>query len=387
MKSAMKLYKLILAFLILALVSIQARAQESFEHKDRLIDSIMRSYLVHKGKKPVHNFLLHSRNENNGYEVFKGVGILGRNETPIEADYQFKTASITKTFVSVVTLQLVEEGKLSFDDLAYDYLKGLDFLDFDNFMIHKDTAYAAEITLEQLLRHTSGVADIFTDKETRFVLRVLTHKKKEYDEKDVIDLYYKYKLNKMGLFKPGQGHHYSDMNYMLLGFVIEQVTGKSLPQNIRERILEPLNMENTYFEYYEPARGKLKQVDTYLNKLNVTKKVNTSYEWAGGGLVSTTKELSKFIEAVFKNEFFGEEMLSAMIDLDPAREFGKDSGMGIFLYEINGREFYGHGGFYGSIMLYSPEQKISFTVNVGQAEARLDPYELVDALLDVIERD
>lgn len=370
---------------ILLLFNLSLCGQTSFEFKDRQIDSIMRSYLVHKGKKPVHNFLLHSRNENSGYEVYKGVGVLGRDESPIQADFQFKTASITKTFVAVVALQLFEEGALSLDDTAYSYLKGIDFLDYDNFMFHNDTAYAREITIEQLLRHTSGVADIFTDKETRFVLRVLTHKKKEYDEKKIVDLYYKYKLDKMGLFKPGKGHHYSDMNYMLLGFVIEQVTGKTLAENIRERILDPLEMENTYFEYYEPARGRMKQVDTYLNRLNVTKKVNTSYEWAGGGLVSNTKELSTFIEAVFKHEFFSPETLARMIDLEPAQKFGKDSGMGIFLYKIQGREFYGHGGFYGSIMLYSPDQKISFTVNVGQAEARLDPYELVHALLNVIE--
>jgi D-alanyl-D-alanine carboxypeptidase len=214
---------------------------------------------------------------------------------------------------------------------------------------------------------------------------VLTHKKKPYDEKQVVDLYYKYKLHKMGLFKPGEGYHYSDMNYMLLGFVIEQLTGKTLAQNLRERILDPLEMDNTYFEYYEPARGKMKQVDTYLNRLNVTKKVNTSYEWAGGGLVSITKELSAFIEALFEHQFFSPQTLARMIDLEPAQKFGKDSGMGIFLYKIKGREFYGHGGFYGSIMLYSPQQKISFTVNVGQAEAKLDPYELVDALLNVIE--
>ena len=347
----------------------------------------MESYLIHKGKRPVHNFLLHSKNEKTGYEVFKGAGIRGRDDTPIEADYQFKIASITKTFVSVVTLQLVEEGTLNLQDRAETYLKDMAFLDFENFMFYNDTAYADQITIEQLLRHTSGVGDIFTDKETRFVLRVLTHKKKEYNEQDVVDLYFKYKLHKMGLFKPGKGYHYSDMNYMLLGFIIEKATGKSLAENIRSRILEPLDMENTYFEYYEPERGKLKQVDTYLNRLNVTKKVNTSYEWAGGGLVSNTRELSRFIEAVFKKEFFSEELLMRMIDLSPAQQFNKDSGMGIFMYDIMDRTFYGHGGFYGSIMLYSPKQQISLTINIGQAEADLNPYELVDAVLNVIERD
>jgi D-alanyl-D-alanine carboxypeptidase len=360
---------------------------EYADEKDEKIDSIMHSYLLHEGKRPVHNFLLYSKNEKTGYEVFKGAGIRGRDDSPIEADYQFKVASITKTFVSVVTLQLVEEGKINFDDRAETYLKDLSFLDYENFMFYNDTAYASQITIEQLLRHTSGIGDIFTDKETRFVLRVLTHKKKEYDEESVVDLYFKYKLNKRGHFKPGEGYHYSDMNYMLLGFVIEKITGKSLAENIRNRILEPLKMENTYFEYYEPARGKLKQVDTYLNKLNVTKKINTSYEWAGGGLVSNTQELSRFIEAVFHKKFFSQEMLSTMIDLSPAQQFNKDSGMGIFKYDVKGRTFYGHGGFYGSIMLYSPEQEISLTINIGQAEADLNPYDLVDAVLKIIERD
>ena len=377
----------ILLSLLLWIPFCSINAQEAFDQKDEKIDSIMNSYLVFKGKRPVPNFLVHSKNEVTGYEVFKGAGILGRDETPISADYQFKIASITKTFVSVITLQLVEEGKIGLNDRAQTYLKYLQFMDFENFMFHNDTAYADQITLEQLLRHTSGVADIFTDKETRFVLRVLTHKKKQYDEKSVVDLYFKYKLHKMGLFKPGEGYHYSDMNYMLLGFVIEKVTGKSLAENIRSRILDPLKMENTYFEYYEPARGKLQQIDTYLNKLNVTKKINTSYEWAGGGLISNTKELSRFIEAVFKCKFFSREMLARMIDLSPAQEFDKDAGMGIFLYNIKERSFYGHGGFYGSIMLYSPEQRISLTVNIGQAEADLNPYELVDALLLVIESD
>ena len=61
--------------------------------------------------------------------------------------------------------------------------------------------------------------------------------------------------------------------------------------------------------------------------------------------------------------------------------------MGIFMYDIMDRTFYGHGGFYGSIMLYSPKQQISLTINIGQAEADLNPYELVDAVLNVIERD
>jgi hypothetical protein len=92
------------------------------------------------------------------------------------------------------------------------------------------------------------------------------------------------------------------MNYMLLGFIIEQITGALLPHNIRTRIREPLDMQHTYFEYYEPTVEGAPQIDTYYNRLNLTRKVNTSYEWAGGGLVSTTAEVGRFIEALFAGE-------------------------------------------------------------------------------------
>lgn len=345
----------------------------------------MQSVLIHHGKRPVHNFLLYAKNQQSGFEVFNGVGIVGRDDSSVESDFQFKTASITKTFVATVVLQLVEEGKIILNDPAYKYLDSLDFLHFHDFMYYKDSSRSRDIRVEHLLRHTSGIADIFTDKETRFVFRVLTHKKKAYDEKKVVDLYFKYKLHKKGLFLPGEGFHYSDMNYMLLGFIIEQVTGESLAANIRSRILDPFDLRDTYFEYYEPPRGKLQQIDTYLNRLNVTKKVNTSYEWAGGGLVSNTKDLGIFIEALFNNQLFEKNgTLDAMIDIGPSEKYGKEAGMGIFRYQVNGSKFYGHGGYFGSLMLYDPIKKISFAVHLGQANAKLDPQALVDNLMAVI---
>jgi D-alanyl-D-alanine carboxypeptidase len=171
------------------------------------------------------------------------------------------------------------------------------------------------------------------------------------------------------------------MNYMLLGFTIEKVTGKTLHENIRERILEPLAMDNTYFEYYEPRRGKLQMIDAYLNKLNVTKKINTSYEWAGGGLVSNVQELGVFIEALMEGRLFAKkETLKQMLDLSPAQAFGKDAGMGIFRYELETGHYYGHGGYYGSLLLYEPDKKITLSVNVGQANADLDPVKLMNRI-------
>ena len=144
-------------------------------------------------------------------------------------------------------------------------------------------------------------------------------------------------------------------------------------------------MQNTYFEYYEPEVGIKQQVDTYLNKLNITKKVNTSYEWAGGGLVSTVKELGVFIESIFTLKLFRHrETLDKMIDLRPAQEYGKDAGMGIFKYRINEEDYFGHGGYYGSLLVYGMKDKIIIAANIGQDNAELDPQILKDTLVRTI---
>lgn len=364
-----------------------SQSKNDFSEQNSKIDFIMNSHIVHKGKHPVHNFLLYAKNNKNGFVIHKGVGIIGRNENLINEHFQFRIASITKTFVATVLLQLIEEGKLKLDDYAFTYLKNIDFLRHDEFLIKDGISIFNQIKVEHLLRHTSGVGDVFTDKETKFVMSVLLHKKRLYNEEKVIKLYFKYKLNKHPLNIPGAGYHYSDINYMLCGFIIENITGKTLAQNIRERILEPLKMTNTYFEYYEPATGINQNIDAYLNKLNLTKKVNTSYEWAGGGLVSTVKELGVFIEALFSLKLFQkEETLTKMIDLKPTQEFKKDTGMGIFKYGVNGVDYYGHGGYYGSLLIYSPQDEIIFSVNIGQANAAIDPQKLINSIIEVVKK-
>lgn len=365
--------------------SIKLMAQIIDEQKERSIDSLMQAHIVHDGKKPVHSFLLYAKNEKTGFEIHKGLGVVGRNNNPIDAEYQFNCASITKTFVATIILQLVEEGKISLYDKAYIHLQNLDFVKADQIHILQGTNYSHQITIQQLLQHTSGIADIFSDAATRFNISVLLHKKRQFTTQSIMDRFFKYNLHKKPHNKPGEGYHYSDINYMLLGFIIEQTTGKSLPQAIRERILEKANMQYTYFEYYEPAVTSGKRVDSYLGKINMTKKINTSYEWGGGGLVTTTKDLGVFIQLLFNNAFFSDKTtLVKMTDLDKVKALGANYAMGLFSFEANAKLFYGHGGFYGSLLLYELTNGITLAANIAQATPPYDTEKLVRSLLDVI---
>jgi CubicO group peptidase (beta-lactamase class C family) len=101
-------------------------------------------------------------------------------------------------------------------------------------------------------------------------------------------------------FPPGQGFHYSDTNYQLLGLIIQNVTGKALHEVYRERLFNPLGMNNTYVEFYETPRPALPGRDlshVYLGLLDYTDLRAISADWACGGLASTTEDLNRFIRA------------------------------------------------------------------------------------------
>ncbi|MEM7483782.1 MAG: serine hydrolase domain-containing protein [Bacteroidota bacterium] len=344
----------------------------------------MKEHINCDGKKPVCSFLLYINNENSGFFFNKGLGTIGRNDTPIDKDYQYNVASITKTLVAAIVLQLYEEDKLSIEDPIKKYLEHLNFIKYEELHVDEGQKHQDSITIEMLLNHTSGIADVFTDAETRFNISVFFHPRRNYTAQKFYKRYFRYNLNKKPANIPGEGYHYSDINYMLLGFIIENIEQKSLAEVIRKRILNPLNLQNTYFEFYEKEQGIGKRVDAFINKINITKRVNTSYEWAGGGIVSTAEEMGIFIEALFNMKLFKDkETLKKMIDISKTSVFDKSYGLGIYKWKLGGKVFYGHGGFYGSILAYSPEHQITISANIAQSSPTFDSGELIDKVIDI----
>jgi D-alanyl-D-alanine carboxypeptidase len=354
--------------------------------REEQVRYLLQEHIYHKGIQPVHSIMAYLENQPEGIVIHEAAGTRGRDETPIGADYQFKTASITKVAVATVILQLVEEGKINLDDPANMYLEDIDYLRYDDLHILEGVSYSDEITVDQLLQHRTGLADIFVDTETRFILSVLTHPDRTYSVQRVFETYYGYGLNESPHFRPGEGYYYSDTNYMLLGLIIEQVTGDDLPSQLRKLIIEPLEMENTYFEYYEPATGHGRQVDTYLYFINVTGYTKTSYEWGGGGWVSTTKDLATFIQALFAGRLFQDDATPAlMLDNSENAAEGETYARGIKVYELEGEQYYGHGGFYGSLLVYNPKKQVTLSVHAAQVDQPFDAESLIAALLHIVE--
>jgi D-alanyl-D-alanine carboxypeptidase len=170
------------------------------------------------------------------------------------------------------------------------------------------------------------------------------------------------------------------MNYVLLGLIIETIEGQPLAQSIRNRILVLLKMENTYFEFYEPPVNKGNIQHQWIGKIDFSK-LNTSFDWAGGGLVSTNQDLAVFIKALFENKLISKSSLKKLLDVQPAGEGENRYGLGIYETDYNGKTFYGHYGFYGTYVGYCPEDKTVLSYSIGQAMPGFFVYDFVSQVL------
>lgn len=371
-----------LVFLFVLLFSMSGFAQSN----DSLV-SIMSSYLKPKGKKPVHSIQVYI---SKGNKVFKeAVGKADGKSELANSDNQFKIASITKSMTAVIILQMQEEGKLNINDQLMNYISNVGFARVNELHYFKNQSYGSSITIKQLLQHKSGLADIFTDAAFRFYLNEFLNKKQQWNPEKLMNRYYKYHLNTKAHFIPDSGYYYSDVNYFLLGLVIEKISGQTLAQQFRARIFEPLNMTNTYFEYYEPTIGNGKIAHSFMGKRNITKTLNTSYDWAGGGIVSTTADLATFLKCLFDRKLYTKDStLKLMTEMFPHRlKSGKVSyyGLGIYQYVFNGDIYFGHGGFWGSLIAYCPSKKITFCGSINQVNPIFKTSQFIETLLQKFE--
>ena len=343
------------------------------------MDSLVKSKINYDAENPVFNILLHIEKED-GISFSKGYGVLCKESVAATKDSQFKIASSTKLFVSVIILQLIEEGKLRLSNTASAFLHNVSYINKNDFLIYEGKNYFNEITIEQLLMHRTGLADIFTDRQNEFFEILMTDPQKQYSPEKIIKLYYQLGLNQSSHFKPNAGWYYSDMNYLLLGLIIESIDHQNLSNAIRKRILTPLEMENTYFEYYEKPKGNNNQICQFIGNINMSE-INTSFDWGGGGLLSTNQDLSIFIKGIFEMKLINSESLEKMIDVRSTISGENRYGLGIYESEFNNKIFYGHYGFYGTYVGYCREDKSVLSYSIGQATPDFSVYNLINEVL------
>lgn len=167
----------------------------------------------------------------------------------------------------------------------------------------------------------------------------------------------------------GEGWQYADPNYVLLAMIIEKVTGSTLHAQFKARIFDQLGMENSYLEFYEAPRGSSRLSHAFFQQVDINRSVNTSFDWGGGGIVSTCEELNAFFRALLSGELFEKEQTLALMLAAADRGYGGeeyDYGLGIMKRVICGLTFYGHGGAYDCDVFYCPDEDISVCMSLNQ---------------------
>ena len=280
-------------------------------------------------------------------DLFVGAaGLADReNAIPVDPSDRFEVASITKTFMAALTLQLVDEGAFGLDDTIAGWLP--------------DFPEADRITIRNLLGHRSGVHDPSSELVSdRFG-------PPDYDKVFTPDELLEASAAGTPVFEPGSRHSYSNANYWVLAAVIEAATGEAIADLLEDRIFEPLGLEDTIL--YDGTLPEVEVVNAYtdLDLDGDPDPMGTSPlpglvtpAWTAGAIISTPTDLVTFLDALFTGKLLDEETLEEMLDVSSG-----GSGYALGIYQSGGR--WGHDGGipgYLSALFRSPGSGITVAV-------------------------
>ena len=326
-------------------VSIGVRAQEFKINKlDSLLsmlenhDKVMGSISVFQGDKNIYQ-------KSTGYADFDKK-IKAGNAT------QYRIGSVTKIYTATLAMLLIEEGKLSLEAVLADYLPQL--------------PNASKITIKQLLQHESGFFDIIKSPDFN---DWMTQKRSRNEILTRI-------LNNGIVFEPGQKVEYSNTNYILLGFIIEDIEHKNYTQVLNERIISPLKLSNTSYGERDDVQNHRAKSYKKSSTWEEIEGIHLSIPGGAGAITSNPADMNIFIKALFDGKLVNDNSLAIMQKVD------KKYGIGLNPVKlIEGEELIGHtGGMDGfrSLLVYLPKRNISVSLAVNAID-----YSLKDLVMGI----
>jgi CubicO group peptidase (beta-lactamase class C family) len=267
--------------------------------------------------------------------------INGAEKKPLTAASRFRIGSITKMFTTAMIFQLIEERKLKVGDTLSKFLPQI--------------PNAGKITIAQILAHRSGIPNVRRGRDGESNVNTIPITKEE-----MLALIVKGTPD----FEPGTKHQYSNSGYLVLGLILEKLTGKSYGEALAERITSKIGLKDTY-----TATGNIdvskNEALTYMQFGGDWKQMpetHPSMLFSAGSIVSTPADLARFIQALFDGKIVSKE------SVDQMKTIRDGDGMGMEPFTFAGKTFYGHTGGadnYGAWLAYLPEEKlaVAYTTN------------------------
>jgi D-alanyl-D-alanine carboxypeptidase len=262
---------------------------------------------------------------------------------PMRTDSRMFSGSIGKSYCSAVLLQLVSEGVIDLESPLSLYLGDEPwFARLPN---------AESLTVRQVARHESGIPEHVWMPEFAATLR--EQPLKHWEPEELIA----FVLDAEPLFAAGEGWSYADTNYIVLGMVIEQVTGRRYEDELRDRVLEPLGLTRTTPSSSPELPGLVGGYTSLGDMFGLPEEVatdgvyamNPQFEWTGGGIVSTTSDLAKFMHELCAGGLVPDTAHQEMLDAAPAGARlwpGSSYGIGLIQRPSPSGELWGHAGIF-----------------------------------------
>ncbi len=314
-----------------------------------------------------------------GDRIWQGASGLSHiyNQTPMTTDRLFFQASVTKMLVSAMILQLVDEGALSLDDSLGHYLPNFPHI-------------KSGIKIRHLLNHRSGLHDFIADNpassQTWFTTPFFI-----WDPEDAIFSYIK-----APYFEENAGFSYSNTNYVLLGLIIENVTGTSFAEALHTRFLEPYGMDKTFFPPFNVINGPVATGWTSFTSPNV---FNTdaapvytpcSYSmiFTAGALVALPADIAKFTRLLYSGQIISDSMMTILKTCTNVN-FGNGCngyGHGSMRYNFLGKTYFGHAGDFSGftqLSVHQEQEEVTLTLSINRNNAPRGP--IAAALLQVVQ--
>jgi D-alanyl-D-alanine carboxypeptidase len=310
---------------------------------------------------------------------------------PNGSEAAFQIASIGKVFTATLICMLADRGKIYLDDPIVNYLpetslKGL--------FVFEGRDYAKQVTVRQLLTHTSGVADYAEDPVINgpaFFELLLEDPDTFWTPEMLLSIS---RDNQHPVGKPGDIFHYSDTGYILLGRIIENITDKPFHENLHEEFFNPLGMDDSYLMFRsEPANQPKKPIQKiWLGDREISKFTSLSSDWAAGGIVSTPADLLKFHRALREGKLISPALLGQMETYDGQFLPGINYGMGMMQINFPDsdpmlRSFSpvtGHLGIWATHMLYDRTTDSHIILNLGSTSCMNTSFEVLIEVMKTI---
>jgi D-alanyl-D-alanine carboxypeptidase len=306
-------------------------------------------------------------------------------------DQVFHSASVGKLATTVAIVLAIEAGLLDWTTpIAPRFPKHA----LDGLFVFQGKDHQDEVTVAHLLGHTSGINDYFEGKSSPqkpLIRQAVEQPDRRFRVDEMIDFT---RNCQKAVGVPGGRFYYSDTGFLLLGRLAEAVWGQPLHRIFREQVFDPLAMNDTGLCFEDPAFDKDKLAPLFVRKTELSKAASLSVDWAGGGLYTTTADLTKLVKGIADGSLLSKSSLERMSHFKHGFRAGMYYGLGLMEMRFEKLFFLlkglprliGHTGILGVHAWIDPATRDTYVINVGDVDKIAGSFQLLIQIVATLMR-